>query len=524
MNTGIALASRDVVISCDADIVLTHATIEELVRRHEAIGPAVLIGFRSDIQPDDPRLKGEGRFALLRSTAIAGDNRLVFDFHGWPENMCLAMNHLRRMGGRRFWMTTGQTWDLPRMVFGCLFSMLRRDLEFLSGFAECFRGWGWEDTHLAARAIALGRQVVPVYTASGFHVARGPRSPKVWEEGRRNRRRLQSLLDRPLETGLGPPRTAAARIRSQIVKNAPAAPDVSGQLADVGEPTLASAHVLALVGRFAEALEAARIAALTPGLRSAALLQAGRVLGAAGRHEEAIECLREAVAAAGAQERVAALIELATSVAATGAFAEARHELGAAGVLAPDDREVRYRLRCPGYRHVAEAVGTRRRATMTSRYGTSRRHSSRFPVTAVRHGGTRSLASMPDVIEHSTDAGLIDALKRAGVLGNVDHPLVRDTVVEAYATERLVILYEDRPYAAQRADRAVREVAAGLPVQLQPVCIDFSGVSDQKLPDTRVYRSQLEADELDIARAHARRIAPATGLHEGVWVGPHALP
>src|SRR5947209_4504962 len=56
-NTGIALARGDVIICCDADVILTPFTIEELVKRHQMFDHVMLIGFRGDVQASDPRIQ-----------------------------------------------------------------------------------------------------------------------------------------------------------------------------------------------------------------------------------------------------------------------------------------------------------------------------------------------------------------------------------------------------------------------------------------------------------------------------------
>src|SRR5690349_10065974 len=46
-NTGIAVAEGDVVITCDADMVLAPFALEELIKRHQMVPDALLLGFRS---------------------------------------------------------------------------------------------------------------------------------------------------------------------------------------------------------------------------------------------------------------------------------------------------------------------------------------------------------------------------------------------------------------------------------------------------------------------------------------------
>ncbi len=348
MSTGLAIASGDVVISCDADVLPTQWAIEELVRRHEAIGPAVLVGFRTDVSLSE----GGSRIGSPRC-AFARDNRLAFDWPGWPENMIVCCDHLRRLGGgRRLWMPSGERWDLPRMVFGCLFSALRTDLETVGGYDPRFEGWGWEDTLLAAELIALGRCVVPVYTASGFHIAHPARTPRRWEEAAENRRRYQRALDQPWRAQ-GSAQLLASRgpqISSQVLRRAPRweRPPEEPDAGVSPEP-----DDLFAVGRFEDAVQGyeAVVERGRASRRGAAVLALGRALRAMRRFEESVAVLEPGIRpSGGAAVRTAR--ELGLALAGLGRFHQAHEILGGALEMSPRDRWLRYILRCPVYKHV----------------------------------------------------------------------------------------------------------------------------------------------------------------------------
>lgn len=368
MNTGIAAAEGDVVISCDADMLLTRHTIEALTMRHQVLDGVLLLGFRSDVclGPNYGEEAGSGFEQLLTRPALLGDNRLSFDWPGWPENMVQSSDELRSLGRAQcLWMPSGEAWRLPRVVFGCLFSMRRASLLELGCYDERFNGWGWEDTELAARALAAGHYVIPVYAASGHHIAHRARSPFRWREADRNRRLYQQLLDQPTPVGdrSTPPRLlrpggAAAELA-----------DVDGGGGEVAEWQSASAtdaiftgRTLAAIGRTDDALRILDLVAHSTGAVDA-WFSAGVVRFAAGQIDSALESLRLAASHTG-RCSIPVATQIGLAEAAAGRFDVARQVLGQALEVEPRDRLLRYVLKCPAYRH-------RRRG---QRYATDGRH------------------------------------------------------------------------------------------------------------------------------------------------------
>ncbi|MFX1392331.1 MAG: glycosyltransferase [Promethearchaeota archaeon] len=208
MNTGLSLAKGDIIISCDADMILSFFTIEEFMKRHQLLDKILLIGFRSDINNDYPKIQ-DSNIAESIPTLIPNffyDNRVQFHwsgqppYPGWPENMCRESNNLKDLGfGRQLWMPDGEIWDLPRMVYGCLFSLPRKDYLLMNGFDENFLGWGWEDSLVGAKAIALGNYVIPIFSAVGYHIFHPIRTSTQWEESDRNFKIYQNFRDKTIK-------------------------------------------------------------------------------------------------------------------------------------------------------------------------------------------------------------------------------------------------------------------------------------------------------------------------------------
>jgi glycosyltransferase involved in cell wall biosynthesis len=202
MNVGLAWSEGEVLISCDADMLLAPWAISEAVRRISVCPSGIFVGFRRDVSPHDMSVTED---ALLREIPpecfeFWGDNRFTYhwDGHvypGWPSNMFLESSAFKSLGfGRIVNLADGDIWSLPRMVYGALFAFHRVTLEIVGGFDERFKGWGYEDTFFAAKAVAAQSWIVPVPSMCGIHLSHPIRSPRQWEEGRRNGRLYGQLL------------------------------------------------------------------------------------------------------------------------------------------------------------------------------------------------------------------------------------------------------------------------------------------------------------------------------------------
>jgi glycosyltransferase involved in cell wall biosynthesis/tetratricopeptide (TPR) repeat protein len=364
-NTGIAFAQGDVIVSCDADMILAPFALEELVRRHEACEQLMLIGFRSDVDRSDPRIAPDALPGALPLIAppFERDVRLHYrPGHGWPESMCRDSGHLRRLGGgRQMWMSDGSRWNLPGMVYGCLFSLRRSDFARMEGYDERFYGWGCEDTLVGVRALALGAHIVPVYGAAGLHVAHGDRSPRKYQEVANNRRIFSAILRAPFEPG--DPRWAE-RARGRALgrfERAPAlgrpALDPAAALAaldaHLADPSRRGKHLHAL-GRFEEAAAAFADVCGDDDARAWARFDGGKALREAGRPDDGAALLHEAVALL--PESPWPPVELALALAAGGRFGEARAQLDRAHALDPANPALAFLLHRPPARHRARAA------------------------------------------------------------------------------------------------------------------------------------------------------------------------
>lgn len=143
-NAGLQVATGDVVVFLDSDMLVEPGFLAEHLRLHETAGDTVVVGGRRHLPPGvtDPAhgevLRRDGREALL-------------DVYSY--NMaCLA-----------------HPWSL---AYGCNLSVDRWFLERAApgGFDESFVGWGLEDQELAYRLAARGARWAYSRAASGAHL------------------------------------------------------------------------------------------------------------------------------------------------------------------------------------------------------------------------------------------------------------------------------------------------------------------------------------------------------------------
>lgn len=202
INTALAHANGEIIVCCDADMLLNVWALEELTLRHQYIDNIICVGFRGDVDSNSAILKSvqSNNDEHLRRHLFFLDNRFLFDEPGWPENMYVETNGFRDLGfGRKLWVSCNEFWDLPRMVYGCLFSITASDLEAIGGFDERLQGWGYSDTLIGAKARALGRYIIPIISASGWHVSHPYRTPTQPLEATYNSHRYNEIIEQPLQ-------------------------------------------------------------------------------------------------------------------------------------------------------------------------------------------------------------------------------------------------------------------------------------------------------------------------------------
>lgn len=201
MNTGFAFATGDILINCDADMVISPWAIGELVSRVSLCSNAVYGGFRREMKPTDPRISEAAIKAMVPAETVESwfDSRMFYHWEGHrypglPRSVVATSEKFKSLGnGKVVYLPDGDFSSLPQNIHGCLFAISRNRFEAIGGYDERFIGWGFEDTFVMLKAVASGMYIIPVPTASGIHISHRIRSPRQWEQGRKNRRLLNEL-------------------------------------------------------------------------------------------------------------------------------------------------------------------------------------------------------------------------------------------------------------------------------------------------------------------------------------------
>lgn len=203
LNTGISVAEGDIVISCDADMVLSYHTIDQFVARHQQIPNALLAGFRLDTPKTDPRVDHNfiRKYGSHQDSYFVKDERIIYPVSGWPNNMCLASDNYKRMGcSNGLWMPDDKNcedpWLLSDLVIGAIFSLPREIFSNVGGYDERLHGWGSTDGLLAAKEISNNQFIIPVYAASGLHINHPFRTKDKQLEYSQNRKRFFEIIQK----------------------------------------------------------------------------------------------------------------------------------------------------------------------------------------------------------------------------------------------------------------------------------------------------------------------------------------
>ncbi len=353
LNTGISIAEGDIIISCDADMVLCYHTIEHLVARHQLLPNVLLISFRSQISKNDPQINTQyiSRHGSPRGIYFTGDERIVFPVSGWPSNMCLASEHLKLLGnGKSLWMPDDDAWYLPDLVFGFLFSLPKSIYFNIGGYDDRFYGWGCTDGFLAVKAIANSQYVIPIYAASGLHINHPPRSGDNQQlEYKKNRARFFRFL-RTCIVGNYP--NWLSHAKNRIVESYTSQParkrsgiNKTESNQQRKEDNLSKIDCLLAIGEFS------RVFAFLKNYPSknkneAWTLRLGRALLGVGRYREAIESLEE----------VSVSTELAIAQAADSQFEAARTTLKRLSQTHPRTPDLSYWYYCSAEKHTKQGI------------------------------------------------------------------------------------------------------------------------------------------------------------------------
>ena len=177
-NRGIERATGDLICFIDSDIILPPDYVSSHVMQHQADPQCITFSLRSNIT-DITRLV----FPITHAVGDFRDKLLLSQDTLMDEDFAFCATH-----------------TLAELCLTCAVTYRRSDLLQVKGCPENFQGWGFNDTAMAAKVIALGRSTVPLYGVTVGHLEHAPRSgntSKKWAEFAKNKQRYTLMLDLP---------------------------------------------------------------------------------------------------------------------------------------------------------------------------------------------------------------------------------------------------------------------------------------------------------------------------------------
>src|SRR5439155_2235977 len=146
INAALERAEADVIVFCDADMLLGCGALDEIAARHERWPEVVCAGFRGNIDAAGLQDGRDGLAELIHREALSGDNRVRFHMPTLTPNMMAASRWLAGLGGGRHLLDCeGTRWPRHRYVFGCLFSAARALVAAADGMPEIVPRWRSQD-------------------------------------------------------------------------------------------------------------------------------------------------------------------------------------------------------------------------------------------------------------------------------------------------------------------------------------------------------------------------------------------
>lgn len=195
-NIGVASSKYDILLFIDSDILLTDDYLYEHNVRNQIIDNAVFVSMRKNITKDSELLNLENIMKGLKVPEKIDDSRII-NFPkdgqiGWADNFD-PDRRLEILEDSNYFKNLGKgskigAYDLPGVLSGHNFSLNKSRFLKTGGFNVSFKGWGLEDKFFAAKFVCDGNFIIPVLSASVYHISYGPR-------GGDNAKKIKELKD-----------------------------------------------------------------------------------------------------------------------------------------------------------------------------------------------------------------------------------------------------------------------------------------------------------------------------------------
>lgn len=230
-NVALETASRDIVFFVDNSMVLAPTFLVEHMMRHEKIQqPIALLGVKENLPFDQFRIEEPNIRKGLRVPRLDGDFKLrhklaedeaPFKFKGktyHPGDVVNYMELTSYLGGLGAIDGVGKR-TLPTFFQTNIASARREDVLRVGGFDPALKLWGFEDSLLGARLIAIANcKLIPCPSARAFNLETSilPKARKI-EDITYNRSMYENFLDAPTDRNYqGLLKSSVASIRNQI--------------------------------------------------------------------------------------------------------------------------------------------------------------------------------------------------------------------------------------------------------------------------------------------------------------------
>ncbi|MFA5828419.1 MAG: glycosyltransferase family 2 protein [Candidatus Shapirobacteria bacterium] len=206
-NVGASVASNDILLFVDGDVVLTPNYLYEHLIRHKLFNKSVLVSFKENVNFDDPRISYEAIQQGVLLPNYQNDLRVTKyidkDTMGYyPSNYMERGDIFSILSETNYFKTLSYgrrigNYDLPSMVIGHNFSIPNSFFRAIGGFDNKLIGYGLEDTFLGMVAVAAGAFIVPVLACGVYHIDHPTRRGdlnKLRQEFRENSEIIENFL------------------------------------------------------------------------------------------------------------------------------------------------------------------------------------------------------------------------------------------------------------------------------------------------------------------------------------------
>ena len=204
-NTGLAHASKELVVFLDSDVVIPANYFAEHWKIHNAVPLAVSVGFAhnisggseqsSDLPHRQPDITQDFRYfnsSLHRILPLKEPLHFVRD-SDWFKHFSSAF--------------AGSLWSLSEMVVSHNLAVRREHALRAGGFDARFTEWGSEDTFFGSVMIALGAYVIPLRESGVFRIRHNARNSSEEErivQGIRSTLKRHRFESEPLSAVFSP--------------------------------------------------------------------------------------------------------------------------------------------------------------------------------------------------------------------------------------------------------------------------------------------------------------------------------